>query len=133
MATHITTVDGMSSTELSDHISERVSPSVSAAQDLYRHVNGHWLGTHEIPADRAVDGTFHQLRDQSEKDVRAIVEAQPKDSKIGALYSSFMDEAGIESAGVQGLEPDLAGVLNAENIGQLATALGALDLSLIHI
>ena len=127
MATHITTVDGMSSTELSDHISERVSPSVSAAQDLYRHVNGHWLGTHEIPADRAVDGTFHQLRDQSEKDVRAIVEAQPKDSKIGALYSSFMDEAGIESAGMQGLEPDLAGVLNAENIGQLATALGALD------
>ena len=42
--------------------------------DLYRHVNGTWLATHEIPADRGRDGAFHALVDAAEMDVREIIE-----------------------------------------------------------
>ena len=42
--------------------------------DLFRHVNGPWLATAEIPADRSADGAFYQLRDEAEKDSRAIIE-----------------------------------------------------------
>ena len=42
-------------------------------KDLYRFVNGPWLDTHIIPDDRAVDGTFHKLRDDAEEDVHEIV------------------------------------------------------------
>lgn len=114
--------------ELPDNITEAAAgETISPAQDLYRHVNGQWLASHEIPADRAVDGTFHQLRDQSEKDVRAIVETQPADSQIGALYSSFMDEEGIEAAGLAPLDADLAGINAAADIRELAIELGELD------
>ncbi|MBC2682595.1 peptidase M13 [Corynebacterium sp. 4HC-13] len=113
-----------------DNISEAPCGQVSVAQDLYRHVNGHWLATHEIPADRAVDGTFHTLRDRAEKDVRAIVETAAKDEpqgRIGALYSSFMDERGIEDAGLSVLDADLTPIRDAKNITDLATVLGELD------
>ncbi|KAB1502707.1 peptidase M13 [Corynebacterium sp. 320] len=115
---------------LTDNITEGPSHPIAPTQDLYRHVNGHWLATHTIPADRPVDGTFHTLRDQSEKDVKNIIEQQAADNphgRIGALYSSFMDAQGIDNAGLTVLEEDLKGVRSASNIKELAEALGHLD------
>ena len=42
--------------------------------DLYRHVNGAWIQSATIPDDRAADGAFYTLRDQSEAQVRQIIE-----------------------------------------------------------
>ncbi|WP_459610405.1 M13 family metallopeptidase [Corynebacterium urogenitale] len=124
--------DNHTVTNIPDNISETPSGQVSVAQDLYRHVNGRWLGSHEIPADRAVDGTFHQLRDRAEKDVRAIIETaaqEEPEGRIGALYSAFMDESGIEEAGLSVLDADLTPVRQAENFEEFATALGQLDVT----
>ena len=124
--------DENNSTSLPDNISEAPNAQVSVAQDLYRHVNGQWLSTHEIPADRAVDGTFHQLRDQAEEDVRAIVEAAAEtepNGRVGALYSSFMDEEGIEQAGLSVLDADLEPIRSATDIRELARVLGQLDVT----
>lgn len=30
--------------------------AVRIGNDLYRHVNGKWMDSHEIPADRSIDG-----------------------------------------------------------------------------
>ena len=49
-------------------------PDVRPQDDLFRHVNGKWIDTHEIPADRASDGAFHHLREKSEKNIRTIIE-----------------------------------------------------------
>jgi len=49
--------------------------SVRPQDDLYRHFNGQWLKTAEIPADRATDGAFMELRIQSEARVREIIES----------------------------------------------------------
>ena len=115
-----------------DNISEAPAGAVSAAQDLYRHVNGAWLGAHTIPNDRPVDGTFHELRDRAEKDVRTIIEAAAQDEpdgRVGALYSSFMDVDGIEQAGLGVLDADLQKIREASSIEELAVALGELDVT----
>ena len=79
--------------------------SIRPQDDMYRHVNGGWLDIAEIPSDRAADGAFYFLRDESEKNVRSIIEelaAQggPVGSnaqKIGDLYADFMDEDQIKN------------------------------------
>ena len=78
-----------------------LDPSVRPADDLFRHVNGQWITTHVIPADRAVDGSFRTLHDEAQEHVRDIITdlgaqvaagtADPEHAKIGAAYASFMD------------------------------------------
>ena len=36
---------------------------VRIQDDLFGHVNGAWLRTHTVPADRSTDGAFAALRD----------------------------------------------------------------------
>ena len=66
--------------------------SIRPQDDLYRHVNGGWLDSAEIPADRAADGAFYYLRDESEKSVRAIIEelasqgGAPGSNEIGRAH-----------------------------------------------
>src|SRR4051812_8725816 len=84
-------------------------PAVRPQDDLFRHVNGAWLAKAEIPADRAVYGSFVQLVEKAEADLRAIIEKAAADSgnppgsdaqKIGDLYVSYMDEARADRLGL---------------------------------
>jgi len=100
---------------------EYADPTVRPQDDLFRHVNGGWLATAQIPPDRARDGEFMRLHDEAEKSVRAIIERLARDNrptgdelastdeeKIGVLYGDFMDEARIEAAGAQPISAELA-------------------------
>ena len=75
-------------------------------KDLYRLVNGPWIDTHTIPADRGIDGVFHQLRDQAERDVREIVESGS--GRATDLFRSFTDIPGVTAAGIEPLHEDFA-------------------------
>ena len=85
--------------------------SVRPQDDFYRYVNGQWLATTTIPADRSNYGAFSLLEEGAERDLHAILEEaagagapQGTDTqKIGDFYASFMDEATIESRGLQPL------------------------------
>ena len=111
--------------------------SVRPQDDLFRHVNGTWLATHEIPADRGRDGTFHQLHDQAEKDVRELITeaaevpaddpAGAEAAQIAAVYASFMDTERIETLGTEPLSLDLDLITAAGDTDELAAALGALQ------
>ncbi|MGH3837013.1 MAG: M13 family metallopeptidase [Pseudonocardiaceae bacterium] len=78
---------------------------VRAQDDLFRFANGEWLHTTEIPPDRSQYGSFVALADQSEKNLRAIVEesaarrgaAGSPDQQIGDFYTSFMDTARLDA------------------------------------
>ena len=48
--------------------------AVRPQDDLFGHVNGHWLATEEIPADKGSWGPFLQLADIAEEQVHAIIE-----------------------------------------------------------
>jgi putative endopeptidase len=48
--------------------------SIRPQDDLYRFVNGRWLATAVIPADRVTYSTFIELADRADDDVRRIIE-----------------------------------------------------------
>ena len=94
--------------------SSNMDPSVRPQDDFYRHVNGTWLATHKIPADRPMDGAFHALRDASEKYARAIAQDaaagrldDPDADRIATLWTQFLDEDTIEAAGAAPLRAEL--------------------------
>src|SRR5665647_1512569 len=71
-----------------------LDPAVRPQDDLFRHVNGRWLAEHEIPADRAMDGAFRLLHDQTEAHVRAIItELGEHTSADGRVEAGRVDAA----------------------------------------
>lgn len=92
--------------------------SVRPQDDFYRYVNGKWLETAQIPADKGYYGSFVQLNDDSLDELHGIIDAleQPggaKDAeqqKIADLYASFMDEPTLERLGLMPLQGELARV-----------------------
>src|SRR5215472_243998 len=94
---------------------ESLDRAVRPQDDLYRFVAGAWLRDTPIPPDRSNYGAFGMLQDQAYMDMRAIAEAAgavtaPAGSdaqRIGDLYLSFMDTAGIEAVGLEPLRPEL--------------------------
>ncbi|HVL83135.1 MAG TPA: M13-type metalloendopeptidase [Pseudonocardia sp.] len=106
-----------------------VDPATRPQDDLFGHVNGRWLATHEIPDDRAQDGAFRALRDRAEADVRAIVEGAadepgPDAHRVADLYASFMDVERVERLGVAPLRPRLDEIAAAPDRATLAAVLG---------
>jgi putative endopeptidase len=106
-------------------------PDVRIQDDLFRHVNGHWLANTEIPEDKPVAGAFITLRDEAEEAVRRIItELEPGErgseaTKIADLYASFMDESAVEEAGGGPLAPLLAEVDGVSNVAELITLVGS--------
>ena len=98
---------------------------VRLQDDLYRHVNGTWLRDFELPADKAVHGVFHELRDLSEKQVREIIEADK--GKIGDLYKSFMAAEVIEALGISPIAGYLAQVDAIENLADFISVMAKLE------
>jgi putative endopeptidase len=110
-------------------------PSIRPQDDMYRHVNGAWLESAEIPADRAADGAFYFLRDESEKNVRAIIEELSNSNntpgtnaqKIADLYSDFMNESAIEELGISPIADDLSRAAQISNVDEFTRVLGSLE------
>jgi len=81
--------------------------SVVPGNDFYNYANGTWAKNTPIPADKSNYGAFTMLEDLSRDRTKSIIEEQAKaaDSKIGAAYASFMDEAALEAKGLAPFEP----------------------------
>jgi putative endopeptidase len=109
--------------------------AIRPQDDLFGHVNGTWLATEEIPADRSSWGPFVTLSDQAEEQVRAIIEelaeAAPEltteNGKIAALYASFMDADTVETRGLAPVKPLLDAVASIRDTQDLAALLGELE------
>ncbi len=93
--------------------------AVRPQDDLFRAVNGKWLRSFEIPADKSNYGSFTKLDDDAEKQLKAIIDeiAVKKDLAMGSeeqkirdSYLSFMDEAGVEALAAKPLQPRFAEV-----------------------
>lgn len=109
---------------------------VRPQDDLFQHINGKWLSETEIPAERAVYGSFIVLAEKAESDLRAIIEEsankadQPAGSeaqKVGDLFASFMDEARVEELGLKPIAQDLALADTIQGPADLARVIGKLE------
>ena len=107
---------------------ETFDPDTAAGDDLYRHVNGAWLTSFEIPADRSSYGAFTLLAEKSEQRVRFIIEELAADApdtvtlegKIAAIYNAFMDTEAIEARGLAPAQPYLDAIAGIETREDLA-------------
>ena len=106
----------------------KVKPGVNFAN----YVNGTWLKNTKIPADKASYGAFDLLYDQSQKDVKAIIEDAAKannadgsdEQKIGDYYSSFMNRKDRDAKGITPIQPDLKTIDAIANYSDLASYFG---------
>ena len=99
--------------------------------DFYRFINGQWLATHKIPADRPMDGIFNQLHDQSELWEKEIAEDASSGKipghnaeLIAHLYGTFMDEEAAETAGYSPIAGKLERLRSVSTHLELARLMG---------
>ncbi len=122
-----------------DDAREGMDPDIRPQDDLFGHVNGRWLETAEIPADKGSWGSFVHLADAAEEQVRAIIEGLAERvvageeglgddaMRIACLYASFMDEEAVERLGVEPLQPLLNAVDSLRDVRDLAAFLGEFE------
>jgi putative endopeptidase len=93
-----------------------VYPGVRAQDDFFGHLNGQWLKTVEIPADKSSWGSFIALREDILPQLRALIEAAQQTGgrkasaelrKIGDCYASFMDQQRRDALGIGPLAAEL--------------------------
>jgi len=89
--------------------------AVKPGDDFFKYANGKWLATYKLPDDKARFGSFDELGDKSEADIKAIIDgfatAAPTPgsnvAKAADFYASWMDEAALETRGIEPLKPYL--------------------------
>jgi putative endopeptidase len=98
-------------------------PQVKPGDDFFRYVNGHWLATTKIPADRSAWGSFDELEVQAEADVKSIIETAAlakaakgtNAQKIGDYYGAFLDTSKIEDLGLAPARPGLEAIADLKS------------------
>ena len=109
--------------------------AVRPQDDLFAAVNGKWIAETELPADRARWGTFDKLRDQSQDDVKALVEevSAVQDvshgsatQKIRDFYNAYMDAEKATELGVDAIRTELDEIAAIESHDDLYRAFGSL-------
>lgn len=86
--------------------------------NFYEFAMGGWMKANPIPPEYPTWGTFAQLRDNNLSALRTILEAAGKanapagsnEQKIGDFYSSCMDTAAIEAAGLKPIAGELSAI-----------------------
>ncbi len=106
--------------------------SAVPGDDFYSYANGGWMKKTTIPADKSRYGDFSVLADDTRQRLRTLLEqsasaggADADTRKIGDYYSSFMDEAAIESKGITPLKPDLDAIAGIKDRRDLARVIGS--------
>lgn len=111
--------------------------TVKPGDDFYRYADGKWLDANQIPPDRTSWGSFVELADRAEHQIRTIAESLPKDApagsteqKAGDFYRAYLDTDTIESLGLAPAQPGLQAIAAARTHEQLAGVMGRPDLDL---
>mgnify|MGYP001825360117 CR=1 FL=1 len=107
---------------------ENMDPAVRPGDDFNAYVNGTWMKTNDIPADRAANSVGLIVHEQATADVKTIIEEASEgdfpegsdEQKVGALYASYMDMDTRNSLGVTPLDAEFLKVQALENHEQLA-------------
>ncbi len=109
-----------------------IDPETDPGDDFFRHVNGKWLDTFEIPEEYSSYGSFTVLFERSEERVKKIIEdaaagnapAGSLEQKIGDFYAAFVDTDAIDAKGYDVVADDLAKINAIETHEDVARVIG---------
>ena len=115
-----------------------IDSSVKPCDDFYQYACGNWMKRTEIPADKSTWGRgFSVIDEHNEDEMHQILEAAAKGQvqsqygdKIGALYSSCMDEAGIEASAPMQLKQQMKRIDIIRDLAALQKEVARMHLSL---
>jgi predicted metalloendopeptidase len=107
-----------------------MNPAVDPGDDFYAYVNGRWLDTFEIPAERSAYTRFSVLSERNEERIRTIIEdaaasnasAGSVEQKIGDAFNAFMDQEAIEAAGLGPVQAEFDVIDGIESRDEAALA-----------
>jgi predicted metalloendopeptidase len=110
-----------------------IESSVRPQDDFFEYLNGKWLKTVDIPADKPYLDPFMDRYEDSLLQLREIIEKAAagtiKDGdarRIGDFYASFMDEAKLEQLGITPLRSELDRIAAVKDKAELAGVLAHL-------
>jgi len=95
--------------------------------DFYQFAMGGWMKTNPIPPEYSSWGTFTELADKNQQNLRKILDdavnararTGENEQKIGDFYASCMDTTAIEAAGTKPLEPEMARIAEIKTVADL--------------
>jgi len=109
--------------------------SVKPGDDFNAYANGGWIKNTAIPNDKGDYGNWAMLADLTRQRLRDLLQESTKPApgktvdadtkKVGDYYSTFMDDAAIESKGAAPLQPELDAIKAIKDRHDLARALGS--------
>ncbi len=107
------------------------SGDVSVGDNFYLYANQKWLESTEIPGDKSNYGIFTLLNDNTQEQVRTLIEAAAMSKagqgsaaqKVGDLYSSVLDVKARNAAGVEPIAKLLQTVADIDSRRMVAAAM----------
>jgi putative endopeptidase len=101
--------------------------SCKPCDDFYQFAMGGWMKANPIPPEYSSWGTFTQLADKNQQNLRQILEAAAtakaalgtNEQKIGDFYASCMDTNAIDASGGKPIESELARISNIHSPADL--------------
>ena len=110
--------------------------TVRPQDDFYKYVNGGWLQKTQLPPDKPSYGSFTELFDLTEGQVKAIIESASKDpnrqpgtvsQQVGDLYASFLDEDKANQLGWTPIKVRLDAIAAVKTMPEFAKLAGELS------
>ncbi len=109
--------------------------TVRPGDDFFSYVNGRWLASYELPADKVSFGAFMQLRDDSRAQVRQIIDEMKVEKhkkgtveqKIGDLYASYLDMERRNALGISPIKDSLKEIARVKSRDDLMNLFAMAD------
>lgn len=103
--------------------------------DFYQFTNGAWLDSTQIPAIYSGYTVYHQVHEEAEQALRAIIESAAENlgengsesQQVGDIYSSWMDEEAINAAGIEPVRQELEMVASITDTASLVQTMAELS------
>jgi putative endopeptidase len=108
-----------------------IDKSVDPGDDFFGYANGAWSKAVQIPGDRPSYGAFDAIAEKVNARTADLIKGagksagDPEAKKIGDYYDAFMDEAAIESKGLNPIKAELEEINRINDKTELARVLGS--------
>ena len=110
--------------------------SVKAGNDFNAFAGGTWMKEQKIPSDRSRWGVFDMLREESDANVRTILEETAKTKgakgtnaqKVTDFYAAYLDTAAIDQKGLAPAKPALDAIAAAKTLDDVVKLMARPDL-----